>query len=460
MTCSEVEARFIDVLDERVEPAASVRVHAHIESCADCRSRAALWRKLAPALRAIEPLPLAPAAVRRMQLDVERLVAWEEAPARPTRAPRFWRPALFGLVGAAAVVAFWIHASRRPGPTAASDASTAFAAVSSARGSPTADGRPIAASGHISSGSEIALGRDSEVEIGLARGARLRLAGPARLVLGGTARDVSVDLEEGTVEAEVAHRLPGESFAVRTRDLRVEVRGTKFSVGVGASGSWIHVAEGRVAVRFSDGRETSVSSGESAQSTTRQVAPATAPSAPPAGCGSTVRTCESTTRAVRQSMRGGDAERALRLVAAGTRATHEADGDCGDGLAACEDELRYLRAEALHQAGRLDDAIGAYRALDRRGAPAATRQNALYAAAQIEERRGLGLAARADYERALAAAPRGALGEEALVGAMESAQAAGDPAGARLLAQRYLDQFPHGLKVAVARRLAVAGARH
>ena len=58
------------------------------------------------------------------------------------------------------------------------------------------------------------------------------------------------------------------------------------------------------------------------------------------------------------------------------------------------------------------------------------RQNALYAAAQIERRQGHLAAAAADFERALAAAPRGALHEDALVGAMESARAAGDAARA------------------------------
>ena len=52
------------------------------------------------------------------------------------------------------------------------------------------------------------------------------------------------------------------------------------------------------------------------------------------------------------------------------------------------------------------------------------RQNALYAAAQIEERQGQKAQAHSDYERALGAAPEGALREEALVGSMESAAGA------------------------------------
>ena len=129
-------------------------------------------------------------------------------------------------------------------------------------------------------------------------------------------------------------------------------------------------------------------------------------------------------------MRGRDAARALRLIADGSRETSAGEATCGAGVVACQDELGYLRAEALNLGGKVADAVAAYHALDRRGAPPAMRQNALYAAAQLERRQGRAAEARADYERALAAAPRGALHEEALVGAMESAQAAGDAARA------------------------------
>jgi outer membrane protein assembly factor BamD (BamD/ComL family) len=133
------------------------------------------------------------------------------------------------------------------------------------------------------------------------------------------------------------------------------------------------------------------------------------------------------------------------------------DASCAGGAGACDDELRYLHAEALNQAGRLDDAVAAYRALDRRSAPSAMRQNALYAAAQIERRQGRLTAATADFERALAAAPRGALHEDALVGAMECARAGGDAGRARALAGRYLEEFPRGLAAPAARRIAGDG---
>ena len=156
-------------------------------------------------------------------------------------------------------------------------------------------------------------------------------------------------------------------------------------------------------------------------------------------------------------MRAGGSERALRQIADARRELRATDAICEGSAADCEDELRYLNAEALNQAGRLDDAVAAYRALDRRVAPSAMRQNALYAAAQIERRQGHVAAAAADFERALAAAPRGALHEDALVGAMESARAAGDTARARALAARYLEEFPRGLGAPAARKLVGDG---
>ena len=75
LRCADVEARFVDAFDGRLDPAESVRFHAHIEGCAACRERAALWRGLVPRLRdAVPPGPEA-MATRRMQVEIERRLA-------------------------------------------------------------------------------------------------------------------------------------------------------------------------------------------------------------------------------------------------------------------------------------------------------------------------------------------------------------------------------------------------
>jgi tetratricopeptide (TPR) repeat protein len=171
------------------------------------------------------------------------------------------------------------------------------------------------------------------------------------------------------------------------------------------------------------------------------------------------RLCESTALAARESMRAGDQGRALRqlgAVAGQLRAAHASPTCSRAGVAACQDELGYLRAEALRGAGRVAAAIAAYRRLGGRARPAVMRQNALYAAAELEARRGHAARARADYQRALAAAPRGALAGESMLGAMDSAEALGEHVAAASLARRYLAGFPAGLGAARARRIAGA----
>jgi hypothetical protein len=468
VNCTEVEARLVDVVDGRLDPVATVRLHAHIEGCADCRTRAAFWRAAVPRMRGVAPPGPDAMSVRRMQVEIERLVGAEAAApvARPSwRWPRLFVPATLTFIGAAAVLLALRAPSKPLFPRPAAE--TGYATLTRLTGALTIAGRAQATAARVPADREIVLAAATEAELSLDRGSTLRIEGPARLRLGGTARAVEVRLDAGRLDAAVAHRVAGESFAVATPELRVEVRGTKFAVAATPAGSSVRVSEGRVAVRFADGSERPVAAGESATwplpaappPAAALPIPGTAASEPRPTCGTIVRACEEAGRAARGSMRSGDAARALRLIAAGSHGARDPDATCASSLTACEDELRYLRAEAFRQQGELDEAVTAYHQLDRRGAPPAMRQNALYAAAQIEQRQGHKGRAHSDYEKALVAAPEGALREEALVGSMESAAALGDTARARRLARRYLATFPSGLRVATARRLAGPGAQ-
>ena len=458
LRCADVEARFVDAADGRLDPADSVRFHSHIEGCAACRERAAVWLALIPGLRAaVAPAPDA-MTTRRMQIEIERQVARRAAPTPARRWRAWWIPAA-GLAAAAAALVLWMRAGGHAPPATPGG----YAAIQTLRGAVTVGDRAPAVAARVPVGHAIVLSADAVAQLVLDSGAVVRAQGPGRLSFEGSARDVAIRLASGKLEAEVTHRGQDETFAVVTDDVRVAVRGTKFSVAVAPSGSRVEVSEGRVAVERAGGRTTLVSAGESFDSGAddSEVAPpaVVTPSAPTTSCAEITRSCQTAARAVRASMRGGDAERALRIVTDARRTSSDADGNCGGGARACEDELRYLRAEALNQAGRLDEAVAAYHALDGKGAPSAMRQNALFAVAQIEARTGRLSAAAADFERALAVAPRGALYEDALVGAMETARAAGDDARARTFATRYLGEFPRGLAAAAARRIAGDGAR-
>jgi len=467
--CRETRDRLVEAVDGRLDAAASVRLHAHIESCAACRERAALWRNLTPALRALEPEPPSAMGTRRMQIEIERQLA--RAVVAPRRRWRWiWAPTALGLAGAAAAALLWFQHPIHPRGATADAFPERFATLARLTGTVTFGGRALAPSAAIPVGSTLALTAGSEADLAMDRGTVVHLAGPAHVALAGTAAAVTLRLDDGALSAAVAHRLAGETFAVVTPDARVDVRGTRFTVVKGREGSTVRVDEGRVFVQFVDGHSRFVSAGESAASfepAEQPPAPSSelpgppeptvlgAPSTHAPTCAVAMRACRETTGAVRASMREGDPNRGLRILAEHGRATSDLEPRCGgDDLGACQDELRYLRAEALNEAGRLDDAIAAYHALDRRTAPPAMRQNALYAAAQIERRRGHDGAARADYERALDASPRGALREETLIGAMETAQASGDPRRAGALARRYLGEFPNGIGAPSARRLA------
>jgi len=496
-SCKEVQSRLLDALDGRLDAAASMRFHAHLEGCATCRDRAALWRALTPRLRGAEPAPPDAMAIRRMQVEIARRLgeiegpgaiddpltglAWQDrpAPVAPPRTARWWAgrriAVAAAMVAAAALLALWLRPVRK------NAAGPAYAAVTLARGPVTLSGRPLGqlVGARVAVGAPLVLESGGAAELALERGATVQVAGPARLTLQGTAADVALRLEAGRVQVQVAHRRPDETFAVVTRDARVEVRGTRFAVTATPHGSRVEVTEGRVAVHFSDGRTLMVPAGQAVDSASPGAVAADGPAAPtPAmappqsatppppssflssfqSCTDDVRTCRATAQAVRDSMRKGDQPRALRLIGDGDRVAREAAARCGAAIVACRDELGYLHAEALNQAGRAEEAIAAYRALDRHSAPAAMRQNALYAAAQLERQRGWTGRAQADYQRALAASPRGALAEESLVGAMESAHGAGEDAQARAFAARYLRSFPGGLATESARRLLGGGA--
>jgi tetratricopeptide (TPR) repeat protein len=175
--------------------------------------------------------------------------------------------------------------------------------------------------------------------------------------------------------------------------------------------------------------------------TVRPSEPQAAPDETPSSPGTN---CQTATAQARRAMRASQPLRALELLD---------EADESQAGRRCRDEIGYLRAEALRTAGRLREAIVAYRRLDRRGAEPAMRQNALFAAGELEERSGHHAAAYRRFEDALAVAPAGGLREEAMARAMQSAWAGRDQAQALSAAQRYLREYPAGTSAGRARAI-------
>ncbi len=426
MKCAEAEALFVDAGDERLELSQEVRLAGHLDGCAGCRERAATWRRLVPGMRGFAPQAPDAMRIRRMQIEIERRLA----PAARARAlvrasgGRAGRPALV-FASAAALAVLWV---RRPAQKQHSPVARGYGVVAQVDGELTVEGRRIATETHLTADSHLALAA-GHADLKLGRSAHVRLSGPARLGLEGTPTAIALRLDSGQVDAEVAHRDPGETFAVVTSELRVEVRGTHFVVGAAPGKSWVRVDEGRVEVTLASGEHRFVSTGETLASPPPEEeapprrrrrreasAPSEAPSpepeeASPASPLESPAACSEMRKRLCQSdralpcatacLRAGNQARALRrwcsVAGAKLRAAHRpARPAVAPGSARVEAELGYLRAEALRGAGHPD------RRGNRRLPPARWPGAAVGHAPERALRRGRARSA----ERAIRARPR------------------------------------------------------
>jgi tetratricopeptide (TPR) repeat protein len=251
---------------------------------------------------------------------------------------------------------------------------------------------------------------------------------------------------------EISHREVDETFVVATAHGSIEVRGTRFVVGYAEHGSYVHVEEGEVAAfRGGVAGPFAVKAGETFQFVGQPEGAASSPTEAPATSIEPRRcpppNCSEVAGRARKAMRRGKPAQAIERVEEALQM--QKSGDC-PAEPRCLDELGYLRAEALHQAGKIEAAVAAYRALNRSSATRAMRQNALYAAGLLERRLGRSADARQSFEQAFVADPDGALAEEALAGLLELPRPGS--AEARAAAERYLTRYPHGVAAVRARR--------
>ena len=440
-TCRMAQSLLFEKADGRLAAKARAEVDAHLAFCPHCQQIFAEWTSALPRLRNLPEDEISAVSLRRMESEILHDLP---GAARPrSRRTLVWALAV-GLVLAVGVGLLSLRSATSP----------PFARLQTLWGKVTLSGVAMSTGAVMAPGAVLEIAAEGEATFLVGRGAEVRLVGPGRVAFDGTAKAPRLRLDSGRVVVQVAHRKADESFHVITAHGRVEVKGTRFMVGYGAQGSYVHVDEGEVmAYRQGEAKSWAVGTGSTfllkqerkeEDSSASSLLPAAEPATETETCAKS--TCADESARARKAMRAGNPLRAIDIV----EETVGKFENCASS-SRCLDELGYLRAEALRQAGRLDGAVTAFKSLNRAGATRAMRQNALYAAAQLERKLGRSEDARQSLERAYAAYPDGALSEEALAGLLEQVESGG--ADARAVAERYLARFPQGMAAARARRI-------
>jgi ferric-dicitrate binding protein FerR (iron transport regulator)/outer membrane protein assembly factor BamD (BamD/ComL family) len=443
--CRNTQSLLFEKADGRLAANARAELDAHLAVCPHCQQTFAAWTSALPRLRNLPENEISAVSLRRMEGEILRDLP---GPARPRS-----RRMLILVLAAGLVLAIGAGLLSMRSATL-----QPFARLQTLWGKVTLSGVAMSKGAVMGAGGVLEIAAEGEAAFLVGRGAEVRLMGPGRVAFDGTPKAPRLRLDSGRVVVQVAHRDADESFHVTTAHGRVEVKGTRFVVGYGAQGSYVHVDEGEVmAYRQGEAKPWAVGTGSTFS--LKQELNKDEPSAPrplpameseaepepePRACAKS--TCANESARARKAMRAGNSMRAIAIV----EETMGKFENCAP-TSRCLDELGYLRAEALRQAGRLDSAVTAFKSLNRAGATRAMRQNALYAAAQLERKLGRSEDARQSLERAYAAYPDGALSEEALAEHLELVENGG--ADARAVAERYLARFPQGMAAARARRI-------
>ncbi len=106
---------------------------------------------------------------------------------------------------------------------------------------------PVKAGEEIPAGAEVRTGRDSHAVIRLKDGSRVEMRERTAFSVTESPKDLNVQLARGAVIVQAAKRSAGHLY-VTTRDCKVAVTGTVFSVDAGTKGSRVSVIEGEVHV--------------------------------------------------------------------------------------------------------------------------------------------------------------------------------------------------------------------
>jgi len=219
-TCADFQALIPDYRAGKLSPARALLLKDHTHECVACY-RALKNKTLAPS-----PQPLAPR------------LAWSTIPA--------FRWAIAATLVAAAGLAFWAFGDRlRPafsGPEAVVESADGLIYRVSETGTV-----PLIRGAEVSAGVDIRTARDSRAILRLRDGSHIEMRERSGLSVSERGKDMTIGLDRGAIIVQAAKRPTGHLY-VSTRDCRVAVTGTVFSVNSGLKGSRVTVIEGTVLV--------------------------------------------------------------------------------------------------------------------------------------------------------------------------------------------------------------------
>jgi len=217
-TCADFQALMPDYHAGKLSPARALLLKDHTHECVACY-RALKAKPLAPS-----PQPLAPRAVR----------------------PALFRWALAATLVAAAGLAFWAFGDRlRPtpsGPEAVVESADGLIYRVSDTGTV-----PLIRGAEVPAGVTIRAARDAHAMLRLRDGSHVEMRERSGLSVSERGHDLTIGLDRGAIVVQAAKRHTGHLY-VSTRDCRVAVTGTVFSVNSGLKGSRVTVIEGAVLV--------------------------------------------------------------------------------------------------------------------------------------------------------------------------------------------------------------------
>jgi len=215
-TCADFQALMPDYRAGNLSPARALLLKDHTHECVACY-KALKAKPLAPS-----PQPLAPRA------------AWSTIPA--------FRWALAATLVAAAGLAFWTLRPAYSGPEAVVESADGLIYRVSDTGTV-----PIVRGAAVAAGVDIRTARDSHAILRLRDGSHVEMHERSGFSVSERGNDTTIGLDRGAIIVQAAKRHKGHLY-VATRDCRVAVTGTVFSVNSGLKGSRVTVIEGTVLV--------------------------------------------------------------------------------------------------------------------------------------------------------------------------------------------------------------------